>query len=413
MDVRWGYNNIRIKDGDTWKAAFQTNRGLFEPLVMFFGLTNSPATFQTMMNDIFREEIAEGWVVIYMDDILVFSKDKNEHQEQVKRILEKLRQHQLSLKAEKCYFEKEEIEFLGLIISEKGIRMDPHKVKAITDWPIPTTKRELQQFLGFVNFYRRFVKGFTKIAKPLTKLTGKTNWLWTELQQKAFQELKNEVTSERVLIIPKPGKPFRMETDASDFAIAAILSQLDDEGKWRPVAFLSRSLNDAERNYEIYDKEMLAIMHGFCQISKPDRQPRAAPLQPNEIPSEPWAIISIDLIRSLIPSKGKDMILVIVDRFSKKAYFLPCNTTITSQGVANLYRDHIFKEHGLPKKVISDRGSQFVSGFIKGLYQNLGIKANPSTAYHPQTDGQTERVNQELEEYLRIYVNERQNDWVD
>ena len=121
MDVRWGYNNIRIKDGDTWKAAFRTNRGLFEPLVMFFGLTNSPATFQTMMNDIFREEIAEGWVVIYMDDILVFSKDKKQHQEQVKRILEKLRQHQLSLKAEKCYFDKEEIDFLGLIITEKGI----------------------------------------------------------------------------------------------------------------------------------------------------------------------------------------------------------------------------------------------------------------------------------------------------
>jgi hypothetical protein len=126
-----------------------------------------------------------------------------------------------------------------------------------------------------------------------------------------------------------------------------------------------------------------------CQISKPDRQPRAVPLQPNEIPSEPWAVISIDLIGPLVPSKGKDMILVIVDRFSKKAYFLPCNTTIT------------------------DQGSQFVSGFMKGLYQNLGIEANPSTAYHPQTDGQTERVNQELEEYLRIYVNKRQNDWVD
>jgi hypothetical protein len=139
MDVRWGYNNIHIKDGDTWKASFRTNQGLFEPLVMFFGLTNSLATFQTMMNDIFREEIV--------------SKDKHEHQEQVKRILEKLRQHQLSLKAEKCYFEKEEIEFLGLIISKKGIRMDPHKVKAITDWLIPTTKRELQQFLGFINFY--------------------------------------------------------------------------------------------------------------------------------------------------------------------------------------------------------------------------------------------------------------------
>ena len=149
-----------------------------------------------------------------------------------------------------------------------------------------------------------------------------------------------------------------------------------------------------------------------CQRSKPDRRPRTAPLQPNEIPSEPWAIISVDLIGPLVTSKGKDTILVIVDRFSKKAYFLPCNTTITSQGVANLYKEHVFREHGLPRKVISDRGSQFVSSFMKNLYDLLRIEANPSTAYHPQTDGQTERMNQELEEYLRIYVNEKQNDWV-
>jgi len=156
------------------------------------------------MNDIFREEIIEGWVVIYMDDILVFSKDKQEHQTQVKRILEKLRQHQLSLKAEKCYFEQEEIEFLGLIISQKGMKMDPNKVKAIKEWPTPTSKRVLQQFLGFVNFYQRFVKGFAKIAKNLTKLTGKVTWVWTHLQQEAFDELRNEIASERVLIIPKP-----------------------------------------------------------------------------------------------------------------------------------------------------------------------------------------------------------------
>ena len=153
MDIRWGYNNIRIKEGDKWKAAFRTNRGLFEPLVMFFGLTNSPTTFQTMMNDVFREEIAEGWVIIYMDDILVFSKTLEEHRKQVSRILEKLWQHQLLLKAEKCYFEKEEIKFLGLIITQKGIQMDLHKVKVVHDWPTPKSERELQQFLGFVNFY--------------------------------------------------------------------------------------------------------------------------------------------------------------------------------------------------------------------------------------------------------------------
>ena len=115
----------------------------------------------------------------------------------------------------------------------------------------------------------------------------------------------------------------------------------------------------------------------------------------------------------MVPSKGKDMILVFIDCFSKKAYFLPCNTTITSQGVANLYQEHIFKEQGLPRKVISDRGLQFISGFMKELYKNLGIEANPSTAYHPQTDGQMEWVNQELEEYLQTYINQKQNDWVD
>ena len=182
MDVQWGYNNIRIKEGNEYKAAFQTNRGLFEPLVMFFGLTNSPATFQTMMNDIFREEIAQGWVIIYMDDILVFSHDYNQHQKQVKIILKKLEDHQLSLKAEKCYFNKEEINFLGLMISQKGIRMDPGKVKVVMDWLTPWTKWELQQFLGFVNFHRRFVKGFAGIAKPLTELIGKEGWNWTQFQ---------------------------------------------------------------------------------------------------------------------------------------------------------------------------------------------------------------------------------------
>ena len=138
----------------------------------------------------------------------------------------------------------------------------------------------------------------------------------------------------------------------------------------------------------------------ICQTVKPNRQPQHAPLQPNEIPMEPWTIISVDLMGPLVPPRGKDMILVIMDWFSQKAYFLPCNTTITAQGIATLYQDNVFKEHGLPKKVISDRGTQFISNFMKELYKKLGIKPNLSTAYHLQMDGQTERVNQELEEYL-------------
>jgi hypothetical protein len=232
MDIRWGYNNIRIKEGDEWKAAFRTNRGLFEPLVMFFGLTNSPATFQTMINDIFREEIAEGWVVIYMDNILVFSKTEKDHEQHVGRILVKLREHKLSLKPEKCWFSKKEIKFLGLIISEDSITMDSGKVEAIKDWPEPRNKKELHQFLGFINFYRRFIEGFAKIAKPLAKLTGKEEWIWNREQREAFEGLKDQISHEITLMIPNDEGQFWVEVDASDFAMGGILSQQQSNETW-------------------------------------------------------------------------------------------------------------------------------------------------------------------------------------
>ncbi|SJL15525.1 uncharacterized protein ARMOST_19025 [Armillaria ostoyae] len=153
LDVRWGYNNVRIKEGDEHKAAFRTNRGLFEPTVMFFGLTNSPATFQWMMNDIFKDLIASGKVTIYLDDILIFTKDLDEHRRIVRQVLQKLRENKLFLKAEKCEFEVLETEYLGVIISEGQVRMDPVKLAGIAEWPTPTKKKELQSFLGFTNFY--------------------------------------------------------------------------------------------------------------------------------------------------------------------------------------------------------------------------------------------------------------------
>ena len=143
LDVRWGYNNVRIREGDEWKAAFRTNRGLFEPLVMFFGLTNSPATFQTMMNDIFADLISQGVVCIYMDDILIFSKTKEELQCITCEVLARLCEHKLFLKTEKRKFERMKIGYLGLIISENHIAMDPAKIAAVVDWPLPTCKREV------------------------------------------------------------------------------------------------------------------------------------------------------------------------------------------------------------------------------------------------------------------------------
>ena len=153
-----------MKEGDEWKAAFRTNRSLYEPLVMFFGLTNSPATFQTMMDGIFEDLISEGVVVVYLDDILIFTKTLEEHRKVVRKVLEILREHGLSLKPEKCEFEKTSIEYLGVIISHDLVNMDPVKVAEVLEWPTPSNKKEVQSFLGFVNFYRQFIEGFSHIA---------------------------------------------------------------------------------------------------------------------------------------------------------------------------------------------------------------------------------------------------------
>lgn len=259
LDIRWGYNNIRIKEGDEWKAAFRTNRGLFEPLVMFFGLTNSPATFQTMMNDILRELINEGKVIVYLDDILIFTDTLEEHRLIVKRVLEILERNQLYLKPQKCEFERSEVEYLGVIIGHNSMRMDPVKIRGITEWPEPRNLKQVQAFLGFTNFYRRFVRGYSEVAKPLTRLTGKEGFSWGEEQKAAFQKLKDRIAEDVVLTLPTDHRKFRIEADASEGATGAVLEQEQEEG-WRPVAFQSHGLNETERNYEIYDKEMLAIM---------------------------------------------------------------------------------------------------------------------------------------------------------
>ncbi|SJL07242.1 uncharacterized protein ARMOST_10585 [Armillaria ostoyae] len=231
IDICWGYNNVRIKKDDEWKAAFRTNHSLFKPMVMFFGLTNSPTMFQWMMNNIFKDLIATGKVTIYLNDILIFSKTLEEHQKIIHRILELLRKHKLFLKAEKCEFEVLETEYLRIIISKGSICMDPIKVAGITEWPVPTKKKELQLFLGFTNFYRHFIKGYSNIKFGL----GEPPTILTEKGQ------------------------FRVEADASEGTIGAVLSQ-EQDGKWRPVAFLSKALTVTERNYEIYDKELLTIM---------------------------------------------------------------------------------------------------------------------------------------------------------
>jgi len=262
LDVRWGFNNVRIKPGDEWKAAFWTNRGLFEPLVMFFGMTNSPATFQTMMNDIFQDLIAEGIMVVYLDDILIFTRTEEEHAKAIRQVLQVLQEHKLFLCLEKYEFCKEQIEYLGLVISENEVSMDPVKVAGVREWPTPENKMDIQAFLGFINFYRRFIRDFSAKARPLFDLTrSKQVWTWSGREQTAFEDLKMAVTTAPVLMSPQDSEPFRVEADSSDFATGAVLSQQSTtDGKWHPIAFYSKSLSSVEQNYKIHDKEMLAII---------------------------------------------------------------------------------------------------------------------------------------------------------
>jgi hypothetical protein len=264
LDVRWGYNNVRIRDGDQWKAAFKTNKGLFEPTVMFFGMCNSPATFQSMMDEMFADMIDEGIIIIYMDDIFIFAPDEETLTKNTKRVLARLQENDLFLKPAKCEFNKTKVEYLGMIIEEGKISMDPGKLKGIRDWPAPTTVKQVRGFLGFGNFYRRFIWHFSEVAKPLNDLLKKDKkFEWTDDCQKAFEELKRRFTEEPVLIMPDQTRPFQIETDASKYATGAVLTQLDPNGDRHPVSFISKTFSPTERNYEIYDRELLAIIRAL------------------------------------------------------------------------------------------------------------------------------------------------------
>jgi len=261
LDLRWGYNNVRIKEGDKWKAAFTTYIRAYEPTVMYFGLTNSPATFQTMMNDLFQDLINQGDMATFIDDILVVTDTEEGHDELVEEVLKRLEENDLFVKPEKCKWKVREVEFLGVVIGPKGVEMQKEKVEGVLNWPAPRNVKEVQKFLGLANYYRRFIKDFAKIAAPLHVLVRKEQkWKWEKEQEKAFGKLKEVFTTEPVLAIPDIDREMRVEADASDYATGGVLSLKGEDSKWRPVAFISKSLNAIERNYEIHDKEILAVI---------------------------------------------------------------------------------------------------------------------------------------------------------
>ncbi|KAJ1037217.1 hypothetical protein NDA10_005943 [Ustilago hordei] len=500
LDLRAAYNLIQIAKGDEWKTAFGTQLGLYEYLVMPFGLANAPAHFQSFINDIFRDIIGV-YVVVYLDDFLIFSDTEEVHVKHVTEVLTRLRSNRLFAKLSKCEFHTKTVEFLGYIIKPTGIEMDPEKVRTVKEWPMPESIHDIQRFLGFANFYRRFIAHFARIAKPLTALVKPIErfkkFELPEEAQQAFHKLIQAFTSAGVLQHFDYHLPTRLETDASDFAIAGVLKQ-EHEGRWHPVAFYSRKMSSAEKNYEIHDKELLAVYRPGDKGGEPDALTRRTDMQPageeqdhnvrqllpprvfketadhdsllvapmismesiaskglkdlvkifqpldqelQEIhrkkpfevrddlwysggsakeplatPDRPWGSISLDFIEGLPPSKKYDSktydsILVIVDRLTKFAILAPTHKTVTAKQTAVLLYGHMVRLFGYPDHMVSDRGRQFISGAWKAFAEQMGVKHSLSTAYHPQTDGQTERVNQVIEQYLRMYCNYEQNDW--
>ncbi|CAI5476246.1 unnamed protein product [Closterium sp. Yama58-4] len=522
IDLRSGYHQIRVVPEDQHKTAFRTKQGLYEFRVLPFGLTNAPATFQTLMKTVLSEFLG-SFVVVYLDDILIFSKSKEEHVQHLQKVFEVLRREKLYAKQSKCEFFLPEVEFLGHVVSASGIRTDPKKIAAVQDWVAPTSVKELQSFLGFANYYRRFVQGYASIASPLTDLLRKAvEYVWGPAQQQAFEQMKQSLTSSPTLSYPDPNRPYVVVTDASDQAIGAVL--LQDQGRGlQPIAYESRKLRGAELNYPIHDKEALAIIHAYkvrrcylegaesvirtdhcslrflksqpqlsrrqarwmefmegsfhyrieykpgvrnpadpltrpscqlasltvtaghplltalfehgytvdpdftpqppagaevqglaadvedyirsrdtCQRMKSSRQRKAGLLQPIPPPDRPWQVVTMDFIMALPRTvRGHDAIFVVVDKFSRAAHFIPTHGQVTAEEAATLFVDNVVRLHGVPDSIISDRDPRFTSKFWKQLFALFGTRLAMSSAYHPETDGQTERVNQTLEQILR------------
>ncbi|KAL0161004.1 hypothetical protein M9458_044729, partial [Cirrhinus mrigala] len=289
LDLRSAYNLIRIRNGDEWKTAFVTPTGHYEYLVMPYGLVNAPSVFQNFIHEVLREFL-HHFVIVYIDDILIYSRCEAEHRHHVAEVLQRLREHQLYLKAEKCSFHQKSIQFLGYVIDRHGVRMDEGKVDAVVSWPKPNTIKELQRFLGFANFYRRFIQGFSHITNPLTNLLkGHPKTLnWTTEATTAFDTLRRAFTQAPLLTHPDPDIPFVVEVDASTTGVGAVLSQHHGTPpQLHPCAYFSRKLRPAEKNYDIGNRELLAIKLALEDPIKWTEPPAVATPEPRVPPGCP------------------------------------------------------------------------------------------------------------------------------
>jgi len=278
LDLRQGYHQLRMATGEEWKTAFRTRQGLYEYLVVPFRLTNAPAGFQKFVNGILAPYL-DDFCTAYIDDTLVYSATLEEHRIHVQKVLEALYKEGILLKPEKCEFDVQSTRYLGYVLSSKGLEMDPVKTKTIREWKRPKSVHDVQMFLGFANFYRRYIRGYSIITRPLTGLTGKEKeFIWDGDHERAFKSLKTAFTTAPVLQPFDFEKRCVVETDASDFVSARVLSQPDLYGVLHPVAFFSKKHTPAECNYEIYDNELLAVVRAFEEW-RPELEGAAYPVE--------------------------------------------------------------------------------------------------------------------------------------
>ncbi|GJP82049.1 hypothetical protein CLOP_g12174, partial [Closterium sp. NIES-67] len=441
IDLRGGYHQIRVFADDCHKTAFRTRYGSYEYTVMPFGLTNAPSTFQLTMNRVFRD-LLDKCVIIYLDNILIYSKTREQHLKDLEAVFQRLQQHRLITKGSKCEFLKQELEFLGHVISTEGIRIDLKKLRAIQEWKPPTNLQQLQSFLGFVNYVRRFIPNMAGLTGPLTDLLQKgTFYEWGEKQQAAFEALKKLLMAPPVLHIADPERPFEVITDASDIAIGATCGvyylRSGTDRIWVPSyrllhELLIQEVHDSNLSGHFGVDKTLKVLQRFyywpdmvtdvqryvaacpiCQRMKSSHQRPTGLLQPLEPPQRPWQHVTMDFVMGLPAGpSGNDAVLVVVDRLTKMAHFAPCRTTITAEETARLFISTVVRLHGIPAAIISDRDPKFTSKFWQDTWARYGTRLQFSSAYHPQTDDQTERTNQTMEQLIRTNCPDR-NKWED
>ena len=252
---RSGYHQICVAQGDEYKTAFKTHHGLYEFLVMPFGLTNAPASFQGMMNTIFAS-LLRKCVLVFMDDILIYSNTLEDHVQHLSQVFQIIKQHHFLIKKSKCSFAQRDIEYLGHVISGKGVATEPSKIVVVQQWPTPSNIKQLRGFLGITGYYRKFIKNYSMLSRPLTLLLKKgTPFVWTSSTKTAFQMLKKALTEAPILALPNFGKSFVLGTDASDSGFGAVLMQ---DG--HPVAYLSKTLSGKNQGLSTYENECMAIL---------------------------------------------------------------------------------------------------------------------------------------------------------